>query len=221
MSCVASGSCTARCYEWWGVPPSADGGALAIVGPAWPQVALVATVLSIAWRRLGASQTWCVALGAHVGGTLVVYLAMWLLWLSDASAVRRVTHAPDYGVSVLVAGELGALIRTRTPRLITPGLALLTVVSVLSLVAGGAIDPAVLASLEHLAGFATGALMIRPLHRLRPSCSPACEPKIRPARAGPPSSSAKPAKHTPPVPRLFRGSSERESGNLRRRLRLS
>ncbi len=134
---------------------------LVIEGPHWPQVALVAGVLGVALWRLGPVRTWCVALVAHVGGTLVVYLGLWLVWLTNAHAVRSVTHAPDYGVSVVLIGELGAVLRTRAPRLVAPGIAVLTVAAAVPLVASGAIDPVGLAGMEHLAGFGAGVLMAR------------------------------------------------------------
>jgi len=78
-----------------GKSPQLLSSGLVIDGPTYPQIALIAGVLCLALRRLGAISVWRIGLGAHVGATLVAYLGIWLVWLVDSGLVRHVTHAPD------------------------------------------------------------------------------------------------------------------------------
>jgi len=63
---------------------------------------------------------------------------------------------------VLLAGELGALLRASKPRLVIPALAFLTAAAALPFAITGAIDPFVLAGVEHLLGLAAGASNVQP-----------------------------------------------------------
>jgi hypothetical protein len=79
---------------------------LVVDGPAWPQIALLAVTLGLAVRLLGPLRLWAVALLAHVGATVVAYLALALAWVVDPAFARPVIHVPDFGISVVFAGEL-------------------------------------------------------------------------------------------------------------------
>ena len=147
----------------------ADGGlmplltsGLVVDGAAWPQIALVAIVLLAAVRRLGAVRLWAAALAAHVGGTLAAYAGIGLLSIVEPRLTREVVHAPDYGVSVVLTGELGALAAwSRRRALIVAGPLILAVSGIAAAIVAGTVNPFVLANAEHPAGFGLGALAVR------------------------------------------------------------
>lgn len=151
---------------------------LVIDGLPWAQFAVLAAVLVVALARLGAARLWAVGLIAHVGSALIAYAALGVLWLIDRSLVDGTVHEPDYGVSVLLAGELGALAVAggRRAALLVGGLA----------IAGfgiGLADSSALANAEHLLGFALGALTILALERRRLARAPRRAPTRRAADA--------------------------------------
>ena len=134
---------------------------LVVDGLPWLQLGLLAVVLALAQPRLGTAGLWIVALAAHVGATLVAYAGVGLLRLADPAAVAGAVDQPDYGVSVILAGQAGALaVTARTARgaLTVCALALLGF-------AVGVVGSSTLASAEHLLGFAIGALTARLLRR--------------------------------------------------------
>lgn len=123
---------------------------LVVEGAEVVQIVVLAVVLALALWRLGAVRLWAVALAAHVGAALVAYAGVGVLWLIDRSLVDA--REPDYGISVVMAGALGALAAAGGPRTAL-------VVGVLA-VAGfgiGIVDASALANVEHLLGFAIGA----------------------------------------------------------------
>jgi len=65
---------------------------LVVDGPAWPQIALLAIVLSAALRRLGAGRLWAVAVAAHVGATLLAYAGIGLLSILDQQLTSQVVR---------------------------------------------------------------------------------------------------------------------------------
>ena len=136
---------------------------LVIDGVPWLQLAVLALVLAVALERLGAARLWAVALVAHVGSALVAYAGVGVLWLVDRALVDGVVHAPDYGVSVVLAGELGALAVAGGRRM-----ALFVGALVLAGIGIGVADASLLANVEHLLGFALGALTILVLERRVP-----------------------------------------------------
>ncbi len=132
---------------------------LAIDGPAWPQIAVLAVVLFAALRQLGAVRLWAAALAAHVGATLLAYIVVWLAQMIDRPLAGPMTHAPDYGISVVLTGELGALAaRTRRRGAVAAGTVLLAAPAAAAVAVTGTIDPFALSDIEHALGFALGAL---------------------------------------------------------------
>lgn len=80
-----------------------------------------------------------------------------LVWLVAAPIVR----APDFGVSVIVTGALGALVAaSRTGAAIPAGSAILATPAVAAAIVTGTIDPFVLTNAEHALGFGLGALVV-------------------------------------------------------------
>lgn len=126
---------------------------LVIDGLPWLQLAVLAAVLALAVRRLGGAWTCVVALAAHVGATLIAYAGVGLLWLGDRSAVAGTVDQPDYGVSVVLAGQAGALAATAPSRAWTAAIA----ATALAVCAVAATTSSALATAEHLLGFAIGA----------------------------------------------------------------
>jgi len=134
---------------------------LVVDGIAWVQLAVLAAVLGLALWRFGAVRLWAVALAAHVGSALIAYAGVGVLWLVDRSLVDA--REPDYGISVVMAGELGALAAGGGRRT-----ALLVGVLALAGFGIGIADASALANVEHLLGFAIGALTIFLLDRRWP-----------------------------------------------------
>jgi hypothetical protein len=136
---------------------------LVIDGPAAPQIFAVTLVLVAAQREFGVPRAWGLALAAHVGATVTAYTMVWWLGLTDHHLVASVLHAPDFGISVILAGELGALAQRRRPHLAAAGTLLLSCIAGGTLVLSGTVGPPTLASLEHLLGFVIGAICAMPL----------------------------------------------------------
>lgn len=126
----------------------------------WAQLTVLALILAVALWRLGAARLWTVALVAHVGAALIAYAAIGVLWLIDRSTVAATVVEPDYGISVVLAGELGALAASGGRRTALPiGVAALIGFGI------GVADASALANAEHLLGFALGAVTLVCLDR--------------------------------------------------------
>jgi hypothetical protein len=139
---------------------------LVIDGLPWLQFTVLAIVLVLAYLRVGAVRLWTAGLVAHVGSALLAYAGIGVLNLLGAD-VGDVTTEPDYGVSVLLAGELGVIA-------VSGGRRTALLVGVLG-VAGfgiGLADSSALANVEHLLGFGLGAGTILALERWRPRTAP-------------------------------------------------
>jgi hypothetical protein len=134
---------------------------LVIEGLPWAQLSVVTVVLVVALRQLGAVRLWIVALTAHLGAALIAYTAVAVLWLVHRSWVDA--DEPDYGISVVLAGELGALAARGGRRM-----GLLVGAAALIGFGIGVADSSVLANAEHLLGFGLGALTIAVLDKYMP-----------------------------------------------------
>jgi hypothetical protein len=135
---------------------------LVIDGLPWLQFSVLAIVLGLAYVRVGAARLWAAGLVAHVGSALLAYAGIGVLNLLGAET-NGVATEPDYGVSVLLAGELGVIA-------VSGGRRTALLVGVLG-VAGfgiGLADASTLANVEHLLGFLLGAGTILALDRWRP-----------------------------------------------------
>ena len=119
------------------------------------QLVAVAPVAALAIAWLGPLAFWRAALAGHVGATLVVYAGVGLLWLLSPADVDPVVRAPDYGISCVWAGALGALVAGSlrlSPALwvvILAGVACVTWLPFWGELAG----------VEHVVAFALGALV--------------------------------------------------------------
>jgi hypothetical protein len=141
---------------------------LVIDGLPWLQFTVLAVVLVLAYLRVGAIRLWTAGLVAHIGSALLAYAGIGVLDLLGVDTGGVATE-PDYGVSVLLAGELGVIA-------VSGGKRTALLVGILG-VAGfgiGLADSSALANVEHLLGFALGAATILALDRWRPrTASPA------------------------------------------------
>jgi hypothetical protein len=70
-------------------------------------VAALLTVTAI--QALGPATFWLAAAAGHLGSALLAYAGIGLLWLIGPADVDSVAEAPDFGISCVVAGVLGAL----------------------------------------------------------------------------------------------------------------
>jgi hypothetical protein len=83
--------------------------ALLVSGPALLELGGVSLSAALLVRREGAAAFWRAAAAGHVGGTLVAYTGVCLLWLADRTTVDGVVNDRDFGVSGVWLGVLGAL----------------------------------------------------------------------------------------------------------------
>jgi hypothetical protein len=111
--------------------------------------------------RFGGKAFWRAAIAGHVGGTLLVYAGLGLLWLSAHDA-GSVVHKLDYGVSAVFMALLGALTVSAWQTLASSRrqrreLLLLTASAAGGIVGATLFSPVVDA--EHGLAFALGALV--------------------------------------------------------------
>jgi hypothetical protein len=66
------------------------------------------TVLAALWLLDGLS-FWIVALAAHVGSAVLVYAGIGVVWVVSADAASDLAAEPDYGISAVWFGALGAI----------------------------------------------------------------------------------------------------------------
>ncbi|MEA2395928.1 MAG: hypothetical protein QOJ82_3819 [Solirubrobacteraceae bacterium] len=144
--------------EWWGLITSG----LVVDGQPLPQLVGLAIAAVLLIRRAGSGTLWRAAATAHVGSAVIAYAAVGLIALATPSAVERVSDLPDYGISCVWGGILGALavtgavsVRRHGPR----REAALVLLCVAWLVASVATWPRLTAA-EHLLSFLIGAAVV-------------------------------------------------------------
>jgi hypothetical protein len=76
-----------------------------------PVTQLAATIIAViaVLVLFGPGLFWRAAFAGHVVATLIAYLGVAVLWLLARGDVDQVVDAPDYGISCVLAGTLGAL----------------------------------------------------------------------------------------------------------------
>jgi hypothetical protein len=169
---------------------------LVVDGETWVQLALLAGAAAVLVSVADGRLFWRVAIGAHVGSTLLAYAIVGLLAVTAPSITSGVITAPDYGVSCIWAGCLGALAITlarRSSRRL-PAFALFIAVALLTavplgldgvgaqgFVTGGTLD---LSPIEHVLAFGIGVLVANAVAKPRPeNGSPALRLAVPPAAA--------------------------------------
>jgi hypothetical protein len=135
-------------------------------GQTWAQLAVLAEVAVVLVVMAGARTFWRAALLAHVGSTLVAYALLGVVQLAEPSATGDLFRDPDYGVSCVWAGSVGALavVAARRCTGLPTKVAVAAAVSapLLALLSTGFVTPAGtmdLATVEHLFGFLLGAVV--------------------------------------------------------------
>ena len=73
------------------------------------QVALVAAVTALVLVRHGAVVWWLAALAGHVGSTLIGYALIGCAAALGSGSAERAAGAWDYGISCVLAAQLGVL----------------------------------------------------------------------------------------------------------------
>jgi hypothetical protein len=83
--------------------------ALIVSGPPLLELAGLAIAAAVLVSRRGPGAFWRAAIGGHVGATLIAYAGVGILWLTSREVVEGVVDQPDYGVSAVWLGVLGAI----------------------------------------------------------------------------------------------------------------
>jgi hypothetical protein len=86
--------------------------ALIVSGPPLLELAGLTIASAVLVARRGAAGFWRVAIGGHVGATLIAYAGVAVLWLVHRETVEGIVHDPDYGVSAVWLAVLGAILAT-------------------------------------------------------------------------------------------------------------
>ena len=119
---------------------------------------LVATVLAVAavlvW--FGPGLFWRGAFVGHVVATLIAYAGVGIVWLVARADVETVVDEPDYGISCVLAGTLGALAGAGARRLERWGARAVVAACVLVLVVRAPLSQD-LTGVEHVLAFVLGA----------------------------------------------------------------
>lgn len=136
---------------------------LVVAGAPLAQLVGLGVTVLVVIQLLGAGAFWMAAGAAHLGSAVLAYAGIGILWLVQRSDVDGVVDAPDYGISCVWAGAIGALVaaglgsgRVRERALAVAAIGLFYVVFGAS---GG------LAGVEHVLAFALGAAVTWALGR--------------------------------------------------------
>jgi hypothetical protein len=83
--------------------------ALLVSGPPLLELLGLGLAIGVLVRREGPLSFWRAGLAGHLGATLSAYGGLGVLWVASHPTVAPVIHDPDYGVSAVWLGVLGAL----------------------------------------------------------------------------------------------------------------
>jgi putative copper export protein len=152
---------------------------LVVDGNTWVQLGLLAVVAGAVVLTAGGRLFWRVAIAAHIGSTLAAYAVVGWLAVAAPSVTHGVISEPDYGISCIWAGCLGALAITAARRSSQrpvafarfAAIALLTAIPIgldglgaQGFVTAGTLD---LSPLEHVFAFGIGVLVANAAARPR------------------------------------------------------
>lgn len=134
-------------------------------GETWAQLAVLAEAAVVLVLMAGARTFWRAAIVAHVGSTLIAYAVLAAVAVVAPSATGDLFRDPDYGVSCIWAGSVGALAvvaaRRYASRRAKVAVAAAVSTPLVVLLTAGVVTPAGtldLATVEHLFAFVLGAL---------------------------------------------------------------
>lgn len=157
-------------------------------GNTWSQLAMLAEVAAALVVLAGARTFWRAAIVGHVGSTLIAYAILGVLAVTAPSAIGDLVDAPDYGVSCVWAGSVGALAvvaaRRCASRPAKAAVAVAVSAPLVIVLTAGFVTPAGtvnLATLEHVLAFALGMLAARRTTRApsrRPATGSAGQPHL-------------------------------------------
>jgi hypothetical protein len=125
-------------------------------GPLVPQLLATAILGVMAVRLAGGRVFWSAAILAHVLGTLLVYVGVWIADAADPSGMAVLAHEADFGISLVWCAALGVLAAVawwRTRPLRRGAWVLLGVVAPLAIVVVTLFSDG-LARYEHVVAFA-------------------------------------------------------------------
>jgi len=129
-----------------------------VAGEPVAQLALMTVAVVAVLVRFGPGLFWRAAFAGHVVATVLAYLGVAGVWLVARGDVGRVVDEPDYGISCVLAGTLGALtgagLRSWQPWPVLAAAA--TSVAILALVTPISYD---LTGAEHGLAFVLGVLV--------------------------------------------------------------
>ncbi len=83
--------------------------AFIVAGEPVAQLALTTAAVVAVLVLFGPGLFWRAAFAGHVVATVIAYLGVAVLWLVERGDVDHVVDEPDYGISCVLAGTLGAL----------------------------------------------------------------------------------------------------------------
>ncbi len=85
------------------------------------QIGATALVAVALVRRAGPGAWWGAALSGHIGSAAVAYLVIAVAIAAGTSSAEAVAHHPDFGISAVAFGTIGALAVLTIQRLGRPG----------------------------------------------------------------------------------------------------
>jgi membrane associated rhomboid family serine protease len=122
-------------------------------------VALLASALAVLATRQGMRRTWSTALAAHVGSALLAYCGLLVVIATGVVQGSSDLTAPDYGISCVWFGCLGALVCGALRDLDARSARLVLAASLVAIVASKPIGTDVLTAIEHVLALSIGAAM--------------------------------------------------------------
>jgi hypothetical protein len=136
-----------------------------VEGETWVQLVLLVEAALALVVIAGARTFWRAAIFAHAGSTLMAYAILALLEVADRQATGDLFQDPDYGVSCVWVGSIGALAvvsarswahaHTRVAIAVTVGAPIVVLLAAGFVTPAGTLD---IATVEHLLAFLLGAL---------------------------------------------------------------
>ena len=134
--------------------------ALLVSGPPLLELLGLGLAIGVLVRREGPLSFWRAGFAGHLGATLLAYAGVGVLWVVSRPTVAPVVHDPDYGVSAVWLGVLGAVFASiwserRTQSIGALNRAALGLCALAALIGTVFFDP--LPAIEHALSFLIGA----------------------------------------------------------------
>jgi hypothetical protein len=130
-----------------------------IAGEPWAQLALTTAAVITVVVLFGPGLFWRAAFAGHVVATIIAYLGVAVLWLVARRDVDHVVDEPDYGISCVLAGTLGALAGARLRAWNRPLALVAAAVAMVLILAAVALASYDLTGAEHGLAFVLGGIV--------------------------------------------------------------